>query len=307
MKANNFDPLAAVEAANPLPAAELTALEEGPDRERTLALIFAEVAETHRTQGSFRISRLLRRPAGVRRRRPSVRAFYSGPHRALSHRAGVMTVVAIAFLGVLVPVALAFRSQIIDVITGKPAPLSVAQSFSAWNRVLKGKAEVPGKPFADVMQAVTDQAVGVLSLQTPRGPLNLWAAPEVGGGKCFMLQINVARETSDNGFNAIGSCDSQMPRLGYSNPKAILPWPVSFGEIPDVSFVMVRVFDAASVDVKFSDGSTTPLRIVDSFALAAIPADSIPPGARPAVTVIAKDKSGNVIASDPLRYESSSD
>jgi len=115
-----------------------------------------------------------------------------------------------------------------------------------------------------------------------------------------MLRINVKGPPE-----AIGRCDdSQGPRSDYSNPDAIVPWAVSFAEMRDAAFVLVRVFNAASVEVKFSDNSTMPLQIVDGFALGAIPPDSIPPNGRPPVTVIAKNSSGNVVATDPLLHMS---
>jgi hypothetical protein len=225
--------------------------------------------------------------------------------RALSRRTAATIAAAVVFLGVLVPIALALRSQIVDLISGEPAPPSVAETFSAWNRLAKG-GEVDGHPFGPFNQAIAAKAVGVLRLRTPDGPVALYAAPKVGGGKCFMLRINVNDAPPDPGFRTIGTCDdSQGPRSDYSNPDAIVPWAASFGEMPDASFVLVRVFDAAGVEVKFNDGSTMPLQIVDGFALAAIPPDSIPPGPRPPVTVIAKDASGRVIATDPVLHMSS--
>jgi hypothetical protein len=246
-----------------------------------------------------------------RRRPPLVRLQKIAPWsrfraaRPFSRRFVVATAVAVGFLAVLVPIALAFRSQIVDLISGEPAPPSVAETFSAWNRLAKG-GEVEGHPFGPFNQAIADKAVGVLRLRTPDGPISLYAAPKIGGGKCFMLRIEVNAAPPDPGFRTIGTCDgSQGPRSDYSNPDAIVPWAASFGEMPDAAFVLVRVFDAAGVEVRFSDGSTMPLQIVDGFALAAIPPNSIPPGTRPPVTVIATNADGRVIATDPLKHMSS--
>lgn len=233
-------------------------------------------------------------------RRPSRRGSPSGGNPIFSHRGALATAVLVVFLAVLVPIAFALRSQIVDLISGEPAPPSVAETFRSWSWATDG-SRLTGHPFAPYSQAVADKAVGVLRLHGPDGPVDLYAAPLVGGGKCFMLRITV----KENPPEGIGRCDdSQGPRSDYSNPDAIVPWAVSFGQMPDAAFVLVRVFDAASVEVKFTDGSTMPLRIVDGFAVAAIPPDSIPPGSRPPVMVIARDSSGKVIASDPLRYMS---
>jgi hypothetical protein len=155
------------------------------------------------------------------------------------------------------------------------------------------------------MQAVADQAAGVFSLQTPDGRVDLWAAPEVGGGKCFVLAINDGPADPPSDFRAIGSCDSQLPRFLYSNPGVAVPWPVSFGEMPDVALVLVRVFRAAQVEIQLSEGKTMPLRIVDGFGLAAIPPNLIPPGNRQPITVVARDDAGKIIANDPLLYSRS--
>jgi hypothetical protein len=212
---------------------------------------------------------------------------------------------AIALVAVIVaPVAMAFGGQIVDFITGKPAPTSVVGSLAAWNRTLSRSVPLPNGAFAPGMQAVADQASGVLSLQTPDGIVDLWAAPEVGGGKCFVVAINDATNQASS-YRAIGSCDSQLPRYLYSKPEVMVPWPVSFADMPDVAFVVVRVFRASNVEVRFSDGSTLQLRIVDGFGIAAVPPHSVPPGNNQPITVVARDSIGTVIATDPLLYSKS--
>jgi hypothetical protein len=75
--------------------------------------------------------------------------------------------------------------------------------------------------------------------------------------------------------------------------------------MPDVAFVVVRVFRASNVEVRFSDGSTLQLRIVDGFGIAAVPPHSVPPGNNQPITVVARDSKGTVIATDPLLYSKS--
>lgn len=250
-------------------------------------------------------TRLGRRRLSSSLHRPRQRAVDSRPHSRIRSTRLSATFALFLLAVIVAPIAMAFKGQIVDLITGKPAPQTVVDSLSAWNRMLSQSVPLPNGGFGRGMQAVADQAAGVVSLQTPDGPVNLWAAPEVGGGKCFVVAINDTPDQNASNFRAIGSCDSQLPRYLYSNPNVMIPWPVSFGAITDASFVVVRVFRAPQVEVRFRDGSTLPLRIVDGFSLVAVPPNSIPPGGQKPITVVARDANGTIIATDPLLYSRS--
>jgi len=209
------------------------------------------------------------------------------------------TLAAAAVAVVLVPTAIAFRSSLLHVIDSEPAPPRVAEAFSAWNKALvqlhdfhqsRTNETLPPAP-----RAATGASHGVVRLDTADGSVTVWAAPEDGGGQCFQLQTNVAVADGGDGFRSVGTCDSTLRiHSPYSNPDAVVPWPVSFAQHGQVVFVLVRVYSAAKVMLKLADGSEPELQIVDGFALAAVPAQEQP------VRVLATDPSGTIIADDPV-------
>jgi hypothetical protein len=222
------------------------------------------------------------------------------PTRKLPRRR-VVVASLVAGLAILVPTALALNDQVLELITGESPPSSVSGTFTEWNRMSSESAKAsPG--FDNLPQAVTERAHGVARLRTPGGFFDLWSAPEKGGGECFMVVSHPAAASAES-VTSFGSCDSQLPRYLYSRPDVMVPWPVSFGNIPNVTVILVRVFNADSVELRL-DGSSEPLRVVDDYVLAAVPADRIPPGQNTPVTLVAKDASGATIATDELRFAS---
>jgi hypothetical protein len=206
----------------------------------------------------------------------------------------------VAGLAILVPTAFALNDQVLELITGESPPSSVSGTFTEWNRMSSESAKAsPG--FDNLPQAVTERAHGVARPRTPGGFFDLWSAPEKAGGECFMVVSHPADASADS--TSFGSCDSQLLRYLYSRPDVMVPWPVSFRNIPDVTVILVRVFNADTVELRL-DGSSEPLRVVDGYVLAAVPADRIPPGQNTPVTLVAKDASGATIATDELRFAS---
>jgi hypothetical protein len=218
----------------------------------------------------------------------------------------IVLVIATALVALVVPAALAFGGQIVDFLGGEPVPTTVSQTFSEWNQMFAMQGRQPSLGvFAKTPFALSGPAHGVLELRTPAGPVSLWAAPEGDGGNCFMLQAHVPPQSaSDQGIRAAGTCDSQLPHDLYAHPDIVLPWAVAFRSLdPNVVFVVVRVYSAPSVEIRFTDGSTQELQIVDGFALAAVPAGEVSRDS--AALVIAKDVDGTTLAEDQLQYAAS--
>jgi hypothetical protein len=214
-----------------------------------------------------------------------------------SLRGRLVLAACVLLAAVVVPTALAFRGQIVDLIEG-PAPPSVIRNFTEANRAAAQHAlqdQQQRGVSAPVHPIEVAQTHGVVALDTIDGRVDLWAAPEQGGGQCWNLQIKIQAAAPDPGYRSAGSCDSNVD---YANAKAypnfpnpIVTWPVTFTERPNVWLVLVRVYNAASIQLQHSDGTEDTLPVIDGFALAALP------NTEKTATIVAKDASGATIAS----------
>jgi hypothetical protein len=219
--------------------------------------------------------------------------------RSLPIRPRALVVALVGLVAILVPAAFALNDEVIELISGQSPPASVSSTFTEWNRMSEESAAA-AQAFTNLPLAVAERAHGVVRLRTPGGSFELWTAPEKGGGECFMVEAHASSGAAERSF---GSCDSQLPRYLYSHPDVMVPWPVSFGNVPGMTLVLVRVFHADAVELQV-DESVKPLQVVDGFALAAVPAGRVPPGANAPVILNAKNAEGATIATDELRYAS---
>jgi hypothetical protein len=208
------------------------------------------------------------------------RAFERRPRRALA--------VAVAAL-VLVPTAVAFGGKLANLFEGTPAPPAVSNAFAESNRVADSVVKqgfVSQWPHADV-----SKAHGVIEIQTPDGPEDMWAAPDDLGGQCTF--IDFANDSpGQNGMPGFGDCPRAAPQpdegIGFGDE-----WSYKH---PDLLTIYGNVYsDAATVRVTFDDGSTATLPVVEHFYLG-----SVAEGMK-VDSVTALDSAGNQVAVDRIR------
>src|SRR5690242_14917323 len=146
--------------------------------------------------------------------------------------------VAVAAL-VLVPTALAVGGKLVDLFEGTPAPPAVSTTFSFFNdqpdpAVSDGIARK--WPNVDV-----SKAHGVIEVQTPDGPEDMWAAPNDQGGQCYF--IDWANDPTTDGVSGFGNCTTSTPDPG----ETIAPGELWTIEHPDLRTVYGSVYpDAAT-------------------------------------------------------------
>lgn len=190
---------------------------------------------------------------------------------------------------VLVPTAVAFGGKLADLFQGTPAPPNVSTSFENFNRM----ADLPVQkgfasrwPHADV-----SKAHGVIEIQTPDGPEDMWAAPDDQGGQCYFIDYANDPPGKD-GMYGFGGC----PTSGRQPDEKI-----DFGDVwiyvhPDLMTIYGSVHvDAATVRLSFDDGSTATLPVVEHLFLG-----SAAKGVK-VDSVTALDVAGNELAAKILR------
>ena len=179
-------------------------------------------------------------------------------------RYAALAVAALALL--LVPTAVALRGQIADLFQGTPAPPAVSTSFESSNKIADlatQKGFGARFPHADVTKAH-----GVIQIQTPDGPQELWAAPNDQGGVCWF--IDFANDPAANGVKpGSGGCDTSA----FSRPPSDIAFEGPSWDVTHPSLYTVdgRVnVDAATVQVAFGDGSKITLPVVEGLFLGSL-------------------------------------
>jgi hypothetical protein len=195
--------------------------------------------------------------------------------------------VAVAAL-VLVPTALAVGGKLVDLFEGTPAPPYVSTNFTDFNRMADMAVQqgfASKWPRADV-----SQAHGVIEVQTPDGPEDMWAAPNDQGGQCYFIDFADDPVGAD-GTHGFGGCSTSAPDPG----EMIGPGEVWTYEHPNLKTVFGTVYvDAATVRLTFDDGSTATLPVVEHLYLTSTARDAH------AETVTAFDAAGNQVAQRTL-------
>lgn len=199
-----------------------------------------------------------------------------------SRRSRLVLALAAAAL-VVVPTALAFGGRIVDLFHGTPAPPEVSVNFRAFNRLADLAIQ---QGFAAKMpRSDVRKAHGVIEIETPDGPQDLWAAPSDRGGNCYFIDF-ADDPPGPSGTSGFGGCDPSPP------PASNINWgDVWVASHPDLLTVWGSVFlDAATVQVAFDDGSTLNLPVVERMFLG-----SVAEGAK-VEKVTAFDAAGNQVA-----------
>ena len=204
------------------------------------------------------------------------------PHRRL------VLAVAVAAL-VLVPTGVAFGGKLADLFEGTPAPPDVSTAFAESNRMAD---EVVQQGFAvQWPHADVSKAHGVIEIQTPDGPEDMWAAPDDLGGQCSFIDF-ANDPPGKHGMSGFGDCPRSAPQPDEK---------IAFGDVwtyvhPDLLTIYGSVYvDATSVRLTFDDGSTATLPVVEHFFLG-----SAARGTQ-VDSVAALDAAGNQVAARTLR------
>lgn len=191
---------------------------------------------------------------------------------------------------VLVPTAVAFGGKLADLFEGTPAPPAVSNAFAESNR-MADKAVQQGFasqwPHADV-----SKAHGVIEIQTPDGPEDLWAAPDDLGGQCSFIDFADDPPAKDGGMPGFGDCPRSAPQsddaIGFGDEWTYVH--------PDLMTIYGSVYrDATTVRLTFDDGSSATLPVVEHFFLG-----SAAKGVK-VDSVAAFDAAGNQVAARTLR------
>src|SRR5579884_1951579 len=126
-----------------------------------------------------------------------------------SSRRSVLVSAVLLTAVVAVPTAYALRVAIRNLFEGTPAPPAISTQFADANAIHDAQAALARQdnlPNVARWKVDVSRAHGIVSLQTADGLVDLWAAPEGGGGQCWILEIAVP--SADPPFRSAGSCDS---------------------------------------------------------------------------------------------------
>jgi hypothetical protein len=211
-------------------------------------------------------------------------------HRKFQRR--LVLAVAVAAL-VLVPTGVAFGGKLADLFEGTPAPPDVSTTFAEFNQTADSAVQ---QGFAARWPQVdVSKAHGVIEIQTPDGPEDMWAAPSDQGGQCSF--IDFANDTpGKHGMSGFGDC----PRAAQQPDEGINFGDVWTYEHPDLITIYGGVsVDATTVRVAFDNGSTATLPIVEHLFLG-----SAAKGMK-VDSVTAYDAAGNQVARHALRPSAS--
>lgn len=201
---------------------------------------------------------------------------------------------AMAVAGVVLTATLAFGGTLRDLFFGKPAPPPVKHAFAVQNetsllmrRYLRAHG---GGGDAWAPQIDASRAHGVIEVQTADGPLTLWAAPTVAGGReCwfvdFVADLRPGQKTAAGG----GSCEERVA------PPSKIQW--SYGwtrSHPTLKELSGRLYvDASSLEVYSPGSAPRRIPVVHRYFLAAFPE-----AVRLPSRLVALDVRGHVVAID---------
>ena len=186
--------------------------------------------------------------------------------RARRSRRRYAALAAAALALVLVPTAVSFGGRVVNIFQGTPAPPAVSSSFEANNRMADMATQ---QGFADKFpHADVSQAHGVLEVQTPDGPEDLWVAPDDQGGHCWWVNWANDPVTAAGQFG-FGGCD---PPDAHSGIDAGTIWVEAH---PTMQTLWGRVFvQADRAVVELQDGSSSTLQVVEGGFLASLSRDA---------------------------------
>lgn len=192
---------------------------------------------------------------------------------------------------ILVNPAFGLGGRLLDFFVGEPAPEPVKRELAGLNEVNRGividllREQGPG--------ILAEQARGLMQVVSPIGPLPVWAAPTKTDGLCVFLSFGEAVDG-----RPVGSvyCNRPAQRVDFS---------------PDVGITQMRgqrvmlvagwaKDGIASIELRFSDGSSLPVRMAERFYVAVLPLE---PRLRLVVARTAAGKEFARVSIAPFLYE----
>lgn len=212
---------------------------------------------------------------------PRQRRARHGFHRPVV--AVALVVAALAGAGVAVAAGLgAFE--------GTPAPPEITSGLNVPKPIV---ADATKQGMAQAFpQADVSRAHGIIEIQTPDGPQDLWAAPNDQGGQCFLIDYANDPVSSSGGKPFSGGCFKDA----HGDYKIVAAGPEWSIDHPDLLTIYGRVeVDAATVKIALQDGSTLTAPVAEHFYLASIPKPATPGDAK-LERVTAFDAAGNQVA-----------
>jgi hypothetical protein len=212
--------------------------------------------------------------------------------RPRNHRSwGVRPVLAAALVvGVLAGAGVAIAAGF-GAFEGTPAPPEVTSDLNVPKQIV---AYATKQGFAQAFpQADVSKAHGVIEIQTPDGPQDLWAAPNDQGGQCYFIDFANDPVGSSGGKPGSGGC---VTPDAYGDSKIVADGPGWGIDHPDLETINGSVaVDAATVKIALQDGSTLTAPVVEHFFLASI-AKPATPGDSKLERVTAFDATGTQVA-----------
>jgi hypothetical protein len=197
---------------------------------------------------------------------------------------GLRPVLAVALIvGVLAGAGVGIAAAV-GAFEGTPAPPYVSTNFKQLNQFADAAIQ---KGFSNKLpQTDASKAHGVVEIQTPDGPEDLWAAPNDQGGQCYLIDWPNDPVGTDGSRYGLNGCEESPPP----------PSNISFGDVwvylhPDVMTIYGSVYvPAATVQITLDDGSTATLPVVESLFIG-----SLAKGTK-VETATAFDHAGNQVA-----------
>jgi hypothetical protein len=151
---------------------------------------------------------------------------------------------------------------------GTPPPPSISNAVSVMNDMTdQANAYAAQQGFAaHEPHAIVSTVHGVVQVQTPDGPVDLWAAASDSGGTCYLFDWEADGASASGVARAGGTCDDRLPASGLA-----VGWEWS-AEHPDYKVIYGRTtLEATTLEVRFADGTTTSLPVVEHLFLGVVP------------------------------------
>jgi hypothetical protein len=200
----------------------------------------------------------------VRRRARAIEAPRRRNRRLLAIAAALAVLTAL-----VVNPALGIGERLLEFVEGDPAPESVKEELRRQAdhpplRVGHRVIERPKPPPPDLVDARL-----AVALDSSVGPVYLWIAPTSGGGACTALEITALPPLPDGRPNTSGGCSSGPTverRIDGGQGEARV------GK-RGLSYILGRVHPSiVRLKVALSDERVVPVRLVEGFFLAELPA-----------------------------------
>jgi hypothetical protein len=215
-------------------------------------------------------------------------------------RRTVLALALVALGAVAVPTALALRSTVVDFFAAEPAPNRIEEDFA--------RLDV-GAPPEMSPHVIPEQTRKVLETTLPGGGrLVLWVAPTRKGGFCTQLEELKPNGASGGGGGGCSPANAPFklaPGLSIAGP--ITPEGVIRGG-PVIVSGQVRIADAESIEIRFTDGTSTSVPVVwvsepidTGFFVYPVPRERWNEG-RP-TSLAARSATGEVLAERPVPFE----